>query len=158
MTTTIEQTRRYEGSTAEGQRTEYQERGYPTASRRFTDQPLAALEDNAQRRARGLGWFSIGLGLAQIGAPRSLARLIGIRDDEETRNTMFAIGLREITSGLMDKCSRHAARHPISGPIARPPAGAQSDPRTPTRPGGESAHLPAATGTEPALRPPGNPH
>ena len=99
MTTTIDQTRRYEGSTAEGQRTD-QERGYPTASRRFTDQPLAASEDNAQRRARGLGWFSIGLGLAQIGAPRSVARLIGIRDDEETRNTMFAIGLREITSGI----------------------------------------------------------
>jgi uncharacterized membrane protein len=29
-----------------------------------------------------------------------VARLIGISDDEETRNTMFAIGLREITSGI----------------------------------------------------------
>jgi uncharacterized membrane protein len=47
-----------------------------------------------------LGWFSIGLGLAQIGAPRSVARLIGILDDDETRNAMFAIGLREITSGI----------------------------------------------------------
>jgi uncharacterized membrane protein len=52
------------------------------------------------RRARGLGWFSIGLGLAQIGAPRTLARLIGINDDDETRTAMFAIGLREITSGI----------------------------------------------------------
>jgi uncharacterized membrane protein len=29
-----------------------------------------------------------------------VARLIGVNDDEETRNTMFAIGLREITSGI----------------------------------------------------------
>jgi uncharacterized membrane protein len=62
----------------------------------------AAIEEAERptRRARGLGWFSIGLGLAQIGAPRRVARLIGLSDDEETRNTMFAIGLREITSGI----------------------------------------------------------
>src|SRR5687767_9658192 len=54
----------------------------------------------AERRARGLGWFSIGLGLAQIAAPRTLARMIGIADDDATRNTMFALGLREIGSGV----------------------------------------------------------
>jgi uncharacterized membrane protein len=72
---------------------------YPSYNRRFTDQPRHR-EENAERRARGLGWFSIGLGLAQIGAPRALARLIGVDDDDETRNTMFALGLREITSGI----------------------------------------------------------
>jgi uncharacterized membrane protein len=59
-----------------------------------------AEESSEQRLARGLGWFSIGLGLAQIGAPRAVARLIGVAGDDETRNTMFAIGLREIASGL----------------------------------------------------------
>ena len=68
--------------------------------RRYTDQPSGNMENSAQRRARGLGWFSIGLGLAEIGAPRSLAKLIGISDDDETRNTMFALGLREIASGI----------------------------------------------------------
>src|SRR6188768_885079 len=68
--------------------------------RRFTDQPSGDRESSVERRARGLGWFSIGLGLAEIGAPRALARLIGISDDDETRNTMFALGLREITSGI----------------------------------------------------------
>lgn len=78
--------------------------------RRFTDQPYQRrytdqvsqrpAEPGAERRARGLGWFSIGLGLAQIGAPRGVARLIGVEDDEEARNTMFAVGLREITSGI----------------------------------------------------------
>lgn len=57
-------------------------------------------EGAEERLARGLGWFSIGLGLAQIGAPRSVARMIGVPDDEETRNAMFAIGLRELTSGI----------------------------------------------------------
>jgi uncharacterized membrane protein len=71
-----------------------------TYYRRFTDQPDSGTEETVERRARGLGWFSIGLGLAQIGASRTLARLIGVNDDHQTRNTMFAIGLREITSGI----------------------------------------------------------
>lgn len=54
----------------------------------------------AERRARGLGWFSIGLGLAQIGAPRAVARMIGLGNDEASRNAMFAIGMREIASGV----------------------------------------------------------
>ena len=33
---------------------------------------------NAERLALGLGWFSIGLGLVEVAAPRSLARAIGI--------------------------------------------------------------------------------
>jgi uncharacterized membrane protein len=56
--------------------------------------------DDPERFARGLGWFSIGLGLAQIAAPRGVARMIGIDDDETNRNTMFAIGVRELASGV----------------------------------------------------------
>ena len=50
--------------------------------------------------ARGLGWFSIGLGLAECAAPRSVARMIGLRDDDTNRNTLFAYGVREIASGI----------------------------------------------------------
>ncbi len=100
MTAATEQGRRYAGSAAEGRREPDRYRGYQTYNRRLTDQRSQPSDDPAERRARGLGWFSIGLGLAQIGAPRSVARLIGVRDDDETRNTMFAIGLRELTSGL----------------------------------------------------------
>ena len=53
-----------------------------------------------ERLARGLGWFSIGLGLAEIAAPRSVARMIGVSDDDGNRNTLFAVGLRDITSGV----------------------------------------------------------
>src|SRR5215210_2831243 len=97
MTAATEQARRFDFSSGEPHQESYRDQSY---SRRFTDRPSPETESNAQRRARGLGWFSIGLGLSQIGAPRALARLIGITDDDETRNTMFAIGLREITSGI----------------------------------------------------------
>ena len=48
-------------------------------------------------RPRTLGWFSIGLGLAELIAPRGLSRLIGVRDH---RPLVRVLGLREITSGV----------------------------------------------------------
>jgi len=53
---------------------------------------------NEKNIARGLGWFSIGLGLAEIAAPRSLAKLIGVRGDHSGLFRM--LGAREITSGV----------------------------------------------------------
>lgn len=50
--------------------------------------------------ARGLGLFSIGLGLTEVAAPRRMARLIGIADDRRTREAMIALGVREIASGV----------------------------------------------------------
>lgn len=55
---------------------------------------------NDRLMANGLGWFSIGLGLAQIAAPGGVARLIGIGEDEKSRQIMHAVGLREIASGV----------------------------------------------------------
>ncbi|MDP9367929.1 MAG: SRPBCC family protein [Chloroflexota bacterium] len=53
-----------------------------------------------QRLARALGWFSHGLGLAQLIAPSDVARLIGIKDDDDNRALLRAIGVREIVPGL----------------------------------------------------------
>lgn len=50
--------------------------------------------------AQGLGWFSIGLGLAQVVAPGGVARLIGLDDDTRTIAMMRAIGMRELASGF----------------------------------------------------------
>ena len=50
--------------------------------------------------AQGLGWFSIGLGLAQVAAPRGVARMIGLEDTEGTVGLMRAIGLRELAAGM----------------------------------------------------------
>lgn len=51
----------------------------------------------ANRLARGLGWFSIGLGLAEMLAPHAMARALGMRGSE---NLLRAYGLREIGTGI----------------------------------------------------------
>jgi uncharacterized membrane protein len=56
--------------------------------------------DEAERVARGLGWLSIGVGLTQMAAPGRVARLIGLDDHEANRDTMVAIGVRELASGV----------------------------------------------------------
>ncbi|HZR08644.1 MAG TPA: hypothetical protein VFA79_08700 [Myxococcales bacterium] len=51
----------------------------------------------AYERARGLGWFSIGLGLCEVFAGRKLARALGLED----RATLIRLyGLREIATGI----------------------------------------------------------
>ena len=50
--------------------------------------------------AVALGWFSIGLGLAQVTAPGAVARFIGIDDDERNRTLMRVFGAREFASGV----------------------------------------------------------
>lgn len=50
-----------------------------------------------QQLTRGLGWFSIGLGLAELLAPRPLGRAIGVG---EHPTLMRLCGVREIASGV----------------------------------------------------------
>lgn len=52
----------------------------------------------ADRLARGLGWFSIGLGLAEILAPRRFTAFLGMRGREPL---VRALGAREIASGIL---------------------------------------------------------
>jgi hypothetical protein len=47
--------------------------------------------------ALGLGWFSVGLGLAEVLAPRSVGRVSGL--EEHSRLVRF-YGLRELAAGL----------------------------------------------------------
>lgn len=47
--------------------------------------------------ARGLGWFSIGLGLAEILMPRAMARGLNMRGREQL---LLLYGLREIATGI----------------------------------------------------------
>ena len=53
-----------------------------------------------EQLANALGWFSIGLGLAEVVAPGSVARLVGIRGDERNCWTLRAMGVREVVSGV----------------------------------------------------------
>jgi uncharacterized membrane protein len=70
---------------------------------RFDDQySRGARSDRStyQSMATGLGWFSIGLGLAEVAAPDSVARLIGVRNSSNARRTLQSFGMREIANGL----------------------------------------------------------
>lgn len=64
--------------------------------------PMKQREQMKYRRqmqlAKGLGWFSIGLGLTQLLAPRWLERQIGIR--QERTGLMRALGARETIAGV----------------------------------------------------------
>jgi uncharacterized membrane protein len=62
------------------------------------DGGLLAMDE--ERLANALGWFSIGLGLAEVTAPGSVARLIGVRDDERNRWALRTLGVREVVSGV----------------------------------------------------------
>jgi uncharacterized membrane protein len=51
-----------------------------------------------ERIVRGLGWFSIGLGLAHLLAPRAMARATGMPDGRT--GLMRAVGVRELATGV----------------------------------------------------------
>ena len=53
-----------------------------------------------ERMATGLGWFSVGLGLAQILAPGAVVRAIGLKGQGASRSVTRFVGLREIASGV----------------------------------------------------------
>ncbi|MFC3608280.1 transcriptional regulator [Stutzerimonas tarimensis] len=52
---------------------------------------------SAHHTARGLGWFSLGLGLAELLMPGPISRLLGI---PEQRGLIRACGIREIATGV----------------------------------------------------------
>lgn len=52
----------------------------------------------AESLALGLGWFSIGLGLAELFAPRSVARAIGMPNASD--GVLQTLGAREIANGV----------------------------------------------------------
>jgi uncharacterized membrane protein len=57
-------------------------------------------DGTGQSLARGLGWFSIALGLAETLAPRTLARAIGAGDGRMSRTIIRLCGARELASGI----------------------------------------------------------
>jgi uncharacterized membrane protein len=74
--------------------------GLQTERRNGDQHERDSQNDNAERLANALGWFSIGLGLAELAAPRALAQLIGVKDEDKTRNVLRGYGMREIAAGI----------------------------------------------------------
>src|SRR4051812_22699585 len=50
--------------------------------------------------SRGLGWFSIALGAAEVLAPAAIARIAGVNENERSQSIIRTLGAREISSGL----------------------------------------------------------
>jgi uncharacterized membrane protein len=68
----------------------------PSESRGRARRPSAASPD-PQRLARGLGWFSIGLGIAALAAPRDLGNATGVGN---RTGTLRGVGVRELAAGV----------------------------------------------------------
>lgn len=56
--------------------------------------------DGYERLAKGLGWFSLGLGAAELFAAGPMARFIGVRNSGGNRTRLRAYGMREIGAGV----------------------------------------------------------
>ena len=54
--------------------------------------------ENGKRLAKGLGWFSLGLGMTELLAPKFIARISGVSEQRTGMIRLF--GLREIASGI----------------------------------------------------------
>ncbi len=56
-----------------------------------------------QRRGRGLGWMSLGLGVAQLAAPGAVRQLSGVDDSPMSRAVVPLVGARELVhaAGLL---------------------------------------------------------
>src|ERR1041385_2042440 len=53
---------------------------------------------NAKRLAAGLGWFSVGLGLAELLAPKAIAKISGV--SKKRTGLIRLYGLRELAAGV----------------------------------------------------------
>lgn len=58
--------------------------------------------------ATGLGWFSVGLGVAEVAAPGLMAKAIGLGDSADNRELLRAAGLRSSRSRVRS-CSAPSA-------------------------------------------------
>ena len=66
-------------------------------ARAYSGRSRASAQARREGIAEGLGWFSVGLGLAQLFAPRAVSRIVGV---PAAPAFMRLCGLREIACGI----------------------------------------------------------
>ncbi len=67
---------------------------------RLREKSAALAHEKRESLTSGLGWFSVGLGLAQIAMPDRVAELAGIEPTPDNVRLMRSMGVRELTSGV----------------------------------------------------------
>lgn len=75
-----------------------QDRYRSRPQRRLGGQSTRRGDEEARRLANGLGWFSIGLGTAQLFAADAVCRLVGV--DRDRMAVMRVLGARELAAGI----------------------------------------------------------
>ena len=72
-------------------------------TRLATRQAVRARQDEVQRWGRGLGWMSLGLGVAQLATPGTVRRISGVDDSPTSRAVVPLVGTRELVhaAGLL---------------------------------------------------------
>ncbi len=73
---------------------------YPRSPSPVYPEPDIRGLEGAEHLAGFLGWFSIGLGLTSLLAPRGVARMIGARGDSTDRSILRLVGLQELACGI----------------------------------------------------------
>jgi len=63
-------------------------------------------KSSANGIARGLGWFSLGLGVAELIAPRAISRIAGAGKKD---SLIRSYGVREIVAGVGVLATTHSA-------------------------------------------------
>ena len=72
-------------------------RGSPQLGTSYDTYYRSPKSERAAQLVKALGWFSVGLGLAQLLAPRQVSRAIGMT---ERPDMMRVFGMRELASGI----------------------------------------------------------
>ena len=67
---------------------------------RMRDKSMDVVKRKPESLATGLGWFSVGLGLAQLAMPDRVAEIAGIEPTPDNMRLMRTMGMRELTSGV----------------------------------------------------------
>ena len=67
---------------------------------RIRNKSASMVHENRESLTTGLGWFSVGLGLAQIAMPHRIAELAGIEPTSDNVHLMRSMGMRELTTGV----------------------------------------------------------
>ena len=81
-------------------------REYPRSRSPIRTEPDDRGREGAERLAGFLGWFSVGLGITALVAPRSLARSIGASEDRTDEGLLRLVGLQELACGVGILCTR----------------------------------------------------
>jgi hypothetical protein len=81
-----------------------------------TREAAKARQDETQRRRRGLGWMSPGLGVAQLAAPDTMRRISGVDDSPTSRAVVPLVGARDLVhaAGLLTSLRKASGRGPGS--------------------------------------------